>query len=103
MTYLTLSLECQCGRPASSIQEVGFTNDHQLIMRWRCPKCKKNAYVLKPLNDCWKDCPTDEEIHEGAESTPEMPHVTDQQFLHSLGIRFLDEADISDLSSTGTV
>ena len=91
MTYLTLSLECECGRPASNVQEIGFTNDHQLIMRWRCSKCKKHAYVLKPLEECWKECPAEAEGNQGLETkverTREEIEQSDAQFLQAIGVK----------------
>lgn len=95
MTYLTLSLECECGRSATSVQEVGFTNDHQLILRWRCTKCKKQAYVLKPLEECWKECPTESDLAEAAEPETAEPvekkiQQTDEEFLQAIGVRLPD-------------
>ena len=89
MTYLTLSLECECGRSATSVQEVGFTNDHQLILRWRCTRCKKHAYVLKPLEECWKECP--EESGEAVEANVQGGHEeipqSDAEFLQAIGVK----------------
>jgi hypothetical protein len=94
MTYLTLSLECECGRSATSVQEIGFTNDRQLILRWRCTKCKKYAYVLKPLEECWKECPAEGEIEQNcagkAEFTCEETQLSDAEFLQAIGVKLPD-------------
>ena len=94
MTYLTLSLECECGRSAASVQEIGFTNDHQLILRWRCTRCKKHAYVLKPLEECWKECPAESAAHDGLETkierTEHETQLSDAEFLQAIGVKLLD-------------
>ncbi len=94
MTYLTLSLECECGKTASSVQEVGFTVEHQLILRWRCTKCKKHAYVLKTLEDCWKECPVVGDVDEGREGKAECTHeevqMSDAEFLQAIGVKLQD-------------
>lgn len=90
MTYLTLALECECGRSASSVQEVGFTNDHQLILRWRCPNCKKHAYVLKPLEECWKECPSELNLEDMLRATPESIEESDAKFLQAVGVKLSD-------------
>lgn len=88
MTYLTLSLECECGKAAGSVQEVGFTNDHQLIVRWRCTKCRKYAYVLKPLSECWKECPVGPACDEILQAHLENVQEDDAKFLQAIGVRF---------------
>jgi hypothetical protein len=94
MTYLTLSLECECGRSATSVQEIGLTDDHQLILRWRCTKCKKYAYVLKPLEECWKECPAEGEIEDNcagkAGFTHEETQFSDAEFLQAIGVKLPD-------------
>ena len=89
MTYLTLSLECECGRSATSVQEIGFTNDHQLILRWRCTRCKKHAYVLKPLEDCWKECPAEsgDAVDANVQHSHEEIQQTDAEFLQAIGVK----------------
>ena len=96
MTYRTLSLQCHCGRPSSSIREVGFTSDHQLVLHWRCPDCKSYVYGLKPLNDCWQVCPSEAEVQQIDESiapsSEEMSEM-DSKFLAELGVRFPEDGD----------
>lgn len=91
MTYRTLSLQCHCGRPSSTIREVGFTSDHQLVLHWRCPECKSYVYGLKPLNDCWQVCPTEEETEGVAEMSEEAIQEKDSLFLQELGVKFPDD------------
>ena len=95
MTYRTLSLQCHCGRPSTTIREVGFTSDHQLVLHWRCPDCKAYVYGLKPLNDCWQVCPTEEEAASVgvSETSDDSIREMDAQFLHDLGVKFPDGAD----------
>lgn len=90
MTYLTLALECECGRTATSVQEIGFTNNHQLILRWRCTKCKKHAYVLKPLEECWKECPGELDVDDILLPSPESVQDSDAKFLQAVGVKFPD-------------
>ena len=93
MTYRTLSLQCRCGRASGRIREVGFTADHQLVLHWRCPDCKSYVYGLKPLDDCWEACPTEEELQEAAEPGEGSVAETDVRFLQKLGVRFPDDPD----------
>ena len=94
MTYRTLSLQCHCGRPSASIKEVGFTSDHQLVLHWRCPDCKSYVYGLKPLNDCWQVCPTDEETSEESSAMSDQDiEKLDAKFLQELGVKFLEGGD----------
>ena len=83
MTFRQLSLCCVCGRAASRIKQVGLTADHQLVIRWWCPPCKRNVYLVKSLSDCWRDCPKPEDSPEASEP--------DRRFLHELGVRFPEE------------
>ena len=92
MNYQTLLLPCKCGRPTSRFREVGFTADHQLVLHWRCTKCKRHAYVLMPLADCWRDCPNHEDLEGKTEVGPEVISETDERFLHNLGITCSDDA-----------
>ena len=92
MKYQTLLLHCKCGRPTTGLRDVGLTPDHQLVMHWRCTKCKRHAYVLMPLADCWRNCPHDEDLEGKTEASEEVISETDERFLHNLGIRCCDDA-----------
>ena len=98
MRYRILSLRCHCGHPSSRIREIGFTSDHKLVVHWRCSQCKSYVYGLKPLDDCFLFCPTDEELAE-ATVKGSKPSKTvkasfqkkDADFLHSLGVKLPDD------------
>ena len=75
MSYRHLPMSCEAGHTPSRIVEVGFTDDHELVVHFWCEECNRVVYVSKPLSDCWRDCPGPEAI-------------SDAQFLQSLGIRF---------------
>ena len=93
MRYRTLSLQCHCGQPSSRIREIGFTTDRQLVVHWRCSECKSYVYGLKPLNDCWQVCPTEEEAEGDGAASPETIQQNDAQFLQELGVRFLEDQE----------
>ena len=92
MPYRTLLLQCECGRTASKIREVGFTANHHLVLHWRCVACKKFMYVIKPLADCWRDCPTTDGADQNVQFCEESIRESDRKFLHKLGIKFPDSA-----------
>ena len=89
MRYRALSFCCECGRAPLRITRVGLTEDYQLLIRWWCAGCKKMVDALKPLSVCWKDCPsTTSTAIEG-----EFDRASeDAQFLHSLGVKFLEDS-----------
>lgn len=80
MSYRHFSLACRCGEPPSRIEEVGVTDDHELVIHWWCEDCKKLVYASKTLADCWKEAPE-----------PESENIADfdKRFLDRLGIRSL--------------
>jgi hypothetical protein len=94
MGYRHLSLCCKCGQAPSRIDEVGLTDDHELVIHWWCEECKRVVYASKSLADCWQDCPRPDlqpaEPHL-AKSTPKLQQAPvqsryDDRFLKSLGI-----------------
>ena len=99
MRYRILSLQCHCGQPSSRIREIGFTADRQLVVHWRCSECKSYVYGLKPLDDCFLICPTEEELAEADlgsdESTVPAEPATqkDADFLHGLGVKFPEDGE----------
>ena len=87
MLFKALSLRCQCGRPPLRIKEIGLTGDHELAVYWHCSACKRQVFAVKPLSECWTDCPKEE-----ASGTPLLleaaahPSSDDRDFLRSLGV-----------------
>jgi hypothetical protein len=95
MGYRHLSLCCKCGQSPTRIDEVGLTDDHELVIHWWCEECKRVVYASKSLAECWQDCPKPETPAE-APRTPvtslaTAPSRFDDRFLKSLGIKVLDE------------
>jgi hypothetical protein len=95
MKFQQLPLSCVCGRAASRIKQVGLTADKQLVIHWRCSQCRQYIYVVKALSDYWRDCPKPEEVQEVTPSRTDLvPYGDpDTKFLHSLGVRFPEEAE----------
>ena len=89
MNYRHLSLHCQCGEVPDSLAEVGFTDDHSLVIHWWCNKCQKVVYVAKALTDCWRECPSPDHSLDrvlpglSADSYEEQ----DADFLRSIGVQ----------------
>ena len=76
MSYRSFSLACRCGQAPSRIEEIGVSDEHELVIHWWCDECQKVVYAVKSLSDCWRECP-----HQ--ETAPDF----DSRFLESLGIR----------------
>jgi hypothetical protein len=80
MSYRHFSLACRCGQPPSRIEEVGVTDEKELVIHWWCEECKKLVYASKTLADCWRECPA-----------PELSSNSfDTHFLESIGVRMPD-------------
>ena len=94
MRYRTLTLHCQCGKPSSRIREIGFTADRQLVVHWRCSECKSYVYGLKPLDDCFEICPTEEELADAEVPSEEAGPQKDSDFLRDLGVKFPEDGDV---------
>ncbi len=100
MGYRHLSLCCKCGQAPTRIDEVGLTDDHELVIHWWCEECKRVVYASKSLAECWQDCPKSETAAEPervAQPQRAADHNAarggfDDRFLKSLGISMLDEA-----------
>ena len=88
MKYQTLALNCECGARTTRIRDVGFTADHQLILHWLCSQCKRHVYAVKPLAECWRDCPTEDDFREQASAVRHESPANDADFLHTLGIKW---------------
>ena len=87
MKFRPFSLECECGLAPAKIKQVGLSAEHQLVIHWWCPRCRKAIYVVKDLSDCWLESPSPDQADEVAESPagPER-YRTDEAFLRSMGI-----------------
>lgn len=91
MNYRHLALRCHCGEIPDRIAEVGFTDDHNLVIHWWCAKCQKVVYVTKPLTDCWRECPSPDysldNVLPAAAAAADSYHDQDAEFLRSIGVR----------------
>jgi hypothetical protein len=89
MNYRHLSLHCHCGEIPDRLAEVGFTEDHQMMIHWWCTRCKKVVYLAKPLTDCWRECPGPD--HSLETVLPKMMDGAflgeDAEFLRSIGVQ----------------
>jgi len=47
-------------------------------------------YVVKPLSECWRDCPTSENADLTSQFCDEWIQEADRKFLQSLGVKFPD-------------
>jgi len=89
MNYRHLSLCCQCGAVPESIDEVGFSDQHELVVHWWCAECKRVVYVAKQLSECWRDCPRADRSLDAALTKLEGKAVyneDDASFLRSVGV-----------------
>lgn len=90
MEYRKLPLSCECGAVPKRILTVGLSTTHDLVIHWLCPRCRRHVYIVKPLADCWRECPT-EASADLSNSKVIMDTPADRRFLHSLGVTFQDE------------
>jgi hypothetical protein len=89
MNYRHLSLHCQCGEVPDRLAEVGFTDDHNLVIHWWCTHCEKVVYVSKPLTDGWRECPSPHHSLDNVlqDLRPESYEEQDAVFLRSIGVQ----------------
>ncbi|HUB82607.1 MAG TPA: hypothetical protein VMB03_27610 [Bryobacteraceae bacterium] len=88
MNYRHLSLHCQCGEVPDHIAEVGFTDDHSLVIHWWCTNCQKVVYVTKPLTDCWRECPSaNYSLDRVLPALKNTFEEEDADFLRSIGVQ----------------
>lgn len=89
MNYHHMPLHCRCGEVPESIAEVGFTEDHQLVVHWWCTRCERIVYVAKPLAECWHECPSPRLSLDRVlqASSGEIDGEEDARFLRSIGVR----------------
>ena len=90
MKYQILTLCCACGRRPKTIAEVGLTSEHQIVFHWRCSRCRNEMYLVRPLSDCWRDCPRSEQ-EATSTAVESMDSIEDRRFLRMLGVRDPDE------------
>ena len=81
MSYRHFSLRCGCGAAPARIEEVGVTDERELVIHWWCEECQKVVYASKSLSDCWRDCPR---------PPPPAPAGFDEQFLESIGVKLTE-------------
>jgi hypothetical protein len=67
------------------IDEVGLTDDHELVIHWWCEDCKRVVYACKSLADCWQDCP--KSLPQQAIPEKTLSDAFDAQFMQSIGVR----------------
>jgi len=87
MLFKALMLRCQCGRPPIRIRDIGLTGNHELAVYWQCAACRRPVYAVKPLIECWVDCPKDESASPLLLTAPAEQSSEDREFLRSLGVR----------------
>jgi hypothetical protein len=89
MNYRHLSLRCRCGEIPETIAEVGFTDDHQLVVHWWCSQCHRVVYAAKPLTECWRECPSSETSLDRIlpQWSPDCYQKEDAEFLRSIGVQ----------------
>ena len=61
---------------------VGLSTDHQLVIRWRCTRCDRIMHIGKPLAQCWRDSPKDEQV-----GLQDSEAISDRGFLRDIGIK----------------
>ena len=84
MEYRRYSMSCECGGEPKQIIAVGFSANREIVVHWRCPRCRRNVCTVKALAECWSDC-----FPGRVNFAPQTPD--DRRFLHSIGVKFADE------------
>jgi hypothetical protein len=86
--YQRIELCCECGKRAAGLRELGLTMDRQLVVHWRCAGCKRHVYVMKPLADYWRECPSERLSGPTKRTvTSSAWEASDALFLRQVGIR----------------
>jgi len=52
MEYRRFPLSCECGGEPKQILGVGFSADRELVIHWRCARCRKKVCTVRPLAGC---------------------------------------------------
>jgi hypothetical protein len=87
--YQRIALSCHCGRRPTRLREIGLTSDRQLVIYWQCSQCRKHVYVVRPLADYWRECPSPD-----YDSERKATYVSeDERFLQRLGIRLPEDEE----------
>src|ERR1035441_4945881 len=97
MEYRTLPLSCECGGVPKQISAVGLSSEHELVIHWRCPRCRRSICSVKPLSDCWRDCLTAASPNL-PKAKPTVDTAYDRKFLHRIGIRYSDANAVQEFS-----
>src|ERR1035437_190698 len=92
MEHRTLPLSCECGGVPKQISAVGLSSEHELVIHWRCPRCRRSICSVKPLSDCWRDCLTAASANL-PKAKPTVDTAYDRKFLHRIGIRYSDAGE----------
>jgi hypothetical protein len=89
MNYRHLSLHCHCGEIPEHIAEVGFSDDHNLVIHWWCTHCQKVVYVAKSLTECWRECPSPDASLDVILPKFNLDTIMDEdaEFLRSIGVQ----------------
>ena len=90
MVYRTLPLFCECGGVPKQISAVGLSSGHELVIHWRCPRCRKRICTVKPLSACWREC-FDSNPANPPNAKPTFDSAEDRRFLHAMGVRYPDD------------
>ena len=85
-------LRGECGAPLlGCIKQVGLTPQHEVVMRWSCPACKRKHDTAIALADCWRACPElGAELQGGQPSSDAIPE-RGAGFLHSSGMKLPED------------
>ncbi len=86
ITYRPLPLRCQCGCERARIVDVGITPEHELVIRYWCSRCQKDAYIVRGLSDCWRDCEPDAAPAAEDAQPKSVTRPDDADFLRRMGI-----------------
>ena len=92
MEYRRFPLSCECGGEPKQIMGVGFSANRELVIHWRCARCRNRVCTVRPLEDCWLDSFGAPPV----KKTPPSSTADDRRFLHSIGVRFADDSGDSE-------
>lgn len=89
MGYRHLSISCRCGLAPSRIDEVGITDDREIVVHWWCEECQRVVYAAKSVDTCWPNAAPAAALVAAKGEIPEsaLQRAYDAQFLQKLGIR----------------